>query len=123
MIKRKIDIVELEERFSKWLWSWIQKRRLRMVITLGFSALIFVLHDLPYLNLIFDSQTSLVISFVFGIFVLDIDKRVVFGMAMTCLILALPFSILGGYGQAEDLGNFTYGLLLAGVLKGLLLEK
>ena len=116
LFKGKVDLKILE----KELFAWTEKKKLRLVLITLFLGLLFAIRNLPYLNLILTPGVCLVAIIIVSVFLLDIGKRIVFGMAMFVLFWSLVFLLLKGGEQAELLGNYTYGLFLIGVIKSIL---
>lgn len=106
---------DIEAKFYKWAYL----NRIRIAIFFVSYLTLYVLSDLPYINLYFPRSIVPLVGLFIGVFILKIPIRKIFLITSGLFLVCLMLTLLGWPGKAESLGNFIYALFLAATIKGI----
>lgn len=116
---RKIRIEEKEKRF----YGWLVRNRYRVALITLSALILFNASRLPYLNLIFNKDTSLLILIVAGILIFNVRVYNIFKTGIILLGLAFIFQVMKKTATAELLANCIFAAFVVGTMKSLIQFK
>jgi energy-coupling factor transporter transmembrane protein EcfT len=89
----------------------------RYFIIVCSAVLLFLLHKVPYINLLMTPPTIVCILWVLCTVLWQIGERIQFVMAFLLWIAAFLLVLLSYDHAAEAAGNMVYGLMLFGTMR------
>ncbi len=81
------------------------------------GAAIYFLSILPYFNIIFFPEGSIVLFIILSVYVLRLNEKIVFYFALFLLILIPLFLMVKNIQQAEKIGDIAFFILIVGFIQ------
>lgn len=81
------------------------------------GATIYFLSVLPYFNIFFFPEGSIVLFIILSVYVLRLNEKIVFYFALFLLILVSILLMLKNNQQAEKIGNIAFFILIVGFIQ------
>ncbi len=106
------------ENVERSILIWLRVRKYRLSFFIFVVAILFTFSHAPYINLFLNSYLIILISVILAPFILDIDARPFFVIALALFIVTFFMWFFDKNG-AETLGEYIFIILLSGVLRTL----
>ena len=106
----------LVQKIEKKVWYWIKTRRFRLPFFIFLVAIIIIFFKAPYINLFFNSYFIFFISLILAPFILDIDAKYFFILAVIFFGFAIMLFLLNK-DELEMIGNYIFIFLFSGSIK------
>lgn len=78
---------------------------------------IWVIYQLPYLNVFFSLQVVTCIAYIIAIFMFRISPRVTIILGLFFLCLSIPWVLIGSREYIEPLGEISFYILSVGFIQ------
>lgn len=117
MEKNKFETIKKIERdFAIWIFS----RRYNFVFLVLVVAGLFGILLIPYLNLLINWYTIILISLILAPFILNMEYKILISVSILLFVAVFILWVFRQTTEAENLTEYIFILLLSGALRSAL---
>lgn len=116
---RKISSLSIQ-KMELFFISWLLERRYRLLSVLLIYMIGHIVGRLPYFNLFLTSEIVVTITIVLSLLIFRVSAKGIIKVGILLIIIAALLQLVNKREIVESIGNVSYVLFFAGVIKSIL---